>query len=274
MNINGQGIPLLQQLLANEEAEASNLPKPNNGAHHAKRTHGSHHGDHYGLDDKTAGPDLIIKALHRQKTHPFKSKSGGRKRGSAEHPEAATSSSELEELLMLEEERNADKPYPIIRPSPRARDQRGGQQSGADSRLPSRAQIDIAEPSTPGKPAPKLAGPDGKANYSWLEGALHDIRSAAAVSKSSDSLVPQVLKIMSDYLDLPADVANAPRTLKAVRERLLALPHQGAGANLPSARNMPFFMPLLLLNAARPRTGEQRGIGKAVIDSLLRRYSM
>ncbi|HEX7645223.1 MAG TPA: hypothetical protein VF472_23735 [Burkholderiaceae bacterium] len=273
MNINGQGISLLQQLLANEEIEASNLPKQNTA--NAKRPHGSHHhGDQYGLDDKTAGPDLIIKALQRQKAHPFKSKSGGRKRGSIEHPEAATSSSELEELLMMEEERNADKPYPIIRPSPRAKDQRGGQQSGADSRLPSAGTIVTAEPSVPGKPLPKLAGPDGKANYSWLEGALSDIRSAAATSKSSDSLVPQVLKIMSDYLDLPADVANAPRTLKAVRERLLALPHQAAGANLPSARNMPFFMPLLLLNAARPRTGEQRGIGKAVIDSLLRRYSM
>lgn len=273
MNINGQGIPLLQQLLANEEAEASNLPKPNNGAHHARRTHGSHHGDHYGLDDKTAGPDLIIKALHRQKAHPFKSKSGGRKRGSAEHPEAATSSSEIEELLMMEEERNADKPYPIIRASPRARDNQGGQQSGADSRLPSRGPVDIAEPSAPGKPAHKPTGPDHKANYSWLEGAMSDIRAAAATSKSSDSLVPQVLKIMSDYLDLPADAANAPRTLKAVRERLLAIPQHAVGTNLPAARNMPFFMPLLLLNAARPRTGAQRGIGKAVIDSLLRRYA-
>jgi type III secretion regulatory protein HpaA len=288
MRVDRHGVSILQQMLAQEEIEATNLPKLNAGSAAQRAGHKArHHGHRHGIAGEIPEIDIVLEnPLQKARARALSNRLRSRRRGSADSPEACSSASELEELLMLLEEHSNGKTYPVIRASSQKKnDSQGGQlgQSANDRYQDLRHAADAGPPSarqTHRKlddivrtyAARTAAG--GTASYAGLEQAVLDIRTAKSDPQLAVSLTYSVLRVMREYLTLPADAGNAPGTLALVRQRLLGLvPASTPSLNqaAPALRHMHLFLPLLLLNASRPRTPLQRNLAIAKITAILRR---
>ncbi|HWW72739.1 MAG TPA: hypothetical protein VN089_22570, partial [Duganella sp.] len=80
-------------------------------------------------------------------------------------------------------------------------------------------------------------------------------------------LTSSLLRLAQAYLGQcgPSD----PGTLAAVKQRLMALLPPATEQASPALRQLHLFLPVLLLNAARPRTAHQRDMALAKIAVLL-----
>ena len=94
--------------------------------------------------------------------------------------------------------------------------------------------------------------------------ALHALQRAPA---PNPPLASCLLRLAQACLGQPG--ISGPATLAAVRQRLVALMPPVTGASSPALRQLHLFLPVLLLNAARPRTARQRDMALAKIAVLL-----
>jgi type III secretion regulatory protein HpaA len=103
------------------------------------------------------------------------------------------------------------------------------------------------------------------------EEALLDARAAQATAPPTASSTYEALKVMLDFLALPAsDVASQAR-LALVRERLVQAVEKPAQTAPQQQQSANLLLPLLLLNLARRRTDDERARGTAILKSLLDR---
>ncbi|RFP09353.1 hypothetical protein D0T25_24195 [Duganella sp. BJB488] len=282
LRIHSPDTTLMQELQARDAAEAQNLPQLNAGSAAQRAGHRRGHGHATSLphqDEFDANlPTLPPSPLHKARAMQARLRS--RQRRAADQPENATSASELEELLMLQEQHNGSGARPQIRAVASAQSGLGGRHGGRE-----------ADPSTRWTAPRQEAGDDalagplrhllrdyaaaaaGPARYALLETAMLQIRTLHTTpAAASGALSYAVLRLMRAHLARADAAPDGPATLAAVRARLLQLiPQAAAGAATPAQRRLHLFLPLLLLNASRPRTPEQRRMAVAKLDSVLRR---
>lgn len=103
------------------------------------------------------------------------------------------------------------------------------------------------------------------------EQALLDARAAQATAAPTVSSTYEALKVMLDFLALPASEVASQSRLALVRERLVQAVEKPSGSAPQQQQSANLLLPLLLLNLARRRTDDERARGTAILKSLLDR---
>ena len=288
MKVDRQGITSLQQMLAQEDIEATRSAKL--AASNLHRGHQTRHHAYLHGAGEAPETDVVLKNPVEARLRALINRRGARHGRDAESPHAGNSACELDELLMILEEHANGKTYPVIRASSQKKNDR--QDNPAERTTAERYQMlgdaKKAAESTAGHSQVKGDGimrnastamapasacsTGGTASYANLEAALADIRTMKIDPAADIPLTHSVLRAMRDFLAHPALTDTAPATLNAVRDHLIRLVPPGTRASTPGLRQVHFFLPILLLNAARPRTLLQRKLAIAKIAAILRRY--
>jgi hypothetical protein len=286
MKVDRQGITSLQQMLAQEDIEATRSAKLT--ASNLHRGHQTRHHAHLHGAGEAPEADVVLKNPVEARLRALMNRRRTRQGRDAESPHAGSSAGELDELLMILEEHANGKTYPVIRASSQKKNDR--QDTSSEHSAAERHQGLIAAKEAARKsgdhpqvrrdgimrntaviaPAP-ANGMGSAASYADLETALLNIRAIKAGPAGHISLGDSILRVMRDFLAGPAVTDSAPGTLKAVREHLTRLVSPIPGTSDPGLRRMHFFLPILLLNASRPRTLLQRKLAIAKIATILRR---
>lgn len=289
MRVDAGGPSALQLLQAQAEIEASNQPILSAAAA-AQRSLAGRRAGHARLAaaaDAAQQPDVVLTPLHNGPLAALQARLRMRQKRGASNAEANDNASEFEELLLMLESQAKSPWQPAIRASVRKRNDDPGQQPEEQARDPWQRQY-AGQPATHGGPnAAALAtaqrqrtidglvrdfvhrgASTGAGAVAALEGALVDLRALKSDPAQSVPLATAVLRVMREYLSQPASAA--PDKLAAVKQRLLALLPRPTAQASPALRQLHLFLPVLLLNAARPRTSRQRPLAIAKIDVLLK----
>ena len=295
MRIGASGPSELQQLMAQADVEASNRPTMTAAAA-AQRSLAGRRAGHQHLSaaaEAAAQQDLVLKPLTNAHIAALLARLRTRQRRGAPTPEAGDNAGELEELLLMLESQARAQPreLPVIRAGARQQQRRDGQHAWHGPREGWRGD-------DPGATQPKLAGPaartapdatidtvdaigavlrahlapsatsagatDGAYGLEQALLALHSLQRAPA---PHPPLTSSLLRVTQAYLGQPG--AAGANTLAAVKQRLMALLPPPSDRCSPALRQLHLFLPVLLLNAARPRTARQRDLALAKISVLL-----
>jgi len=103
------------------------------------------------------------------------------------------------------------------------------------------------------------------------EQGLLDARAEQATAPPTVSSTYEALKVMLDFLALPASEVGSHARLALVRERLVQAVEKPTGTAPQQQQSANLLLPLLLLNLARRRTDDERARGTAILKSLLDR---
>lgn len=279
MRIGASGPSDLQLLMAQADVEASNRPTMTAAAA-AQRSLAGRRAGHHQLSaaaEEAARPDRVLAPLNNAHIAALLARLRARQKRGAPTPEAADNAGELEELLlMLESQAQAQsQARPVIRPgSGQQRGHAGGHggqsahtpwrhgDQGAAPRQPSLVPSDAIDGLAREQPAPGAAAAAGGDGFERALLALHGLQRGPG---PHPPLTTSLLRLAHAHLNQPGTVG----TLAAVKQRLMALMPPPAQRCSPALRQLHLFLPVLLLNAARPRTTRQRDLALAKIKVLL-----
>ncbi|WP_343732515.1 hypothetical protein [Duganella sp.] len=273
MRVDAGGPSALQLLQAQAEIEASNQPILSAAAAAQRSLAGRRAGHAHwsAAADAAQQPDLVLTPLHHGRLAGLQARLRMRQKRGASNAEANDNASEFEELLLMLETQAQSPWRPMIRASARKQDGDPGQQPGESPRDPWQRQ----HTSAPAPQAPTVLDglvrdfiQRGVAAAGALEGALVDLRALKSDPAHSLPLVTAVMRIMREYLAQPT--TTAPDKLAAVKQRLISLLPPPSAQAAPALRQLHLLLPVLLLNAARPRTSRQRALAIARLDVLLK----
>jgi type III secretion regulatory protein HpaA len=207
----------------------------------------------------------------QEKARKSANRARAKRRRGADSQDGVDESGASEELLqMLEEhlQRNAE----IVM---RAGERRGGEQGNPGSGQQDDDERGMAGEALPGRRSrvsrSSTATGDVSEAHRSAEQALLAARRSQATVRPPASSTYEVLTAMREFLMLPGAAARSSTTLAAVRARLIE------AAGVPSARapvrqhSINLLLPLMLLNLERVRTGDERALAIAKINSLLGR---
>ena len=288
MRIGGSGPSDLQQLMAQAEVEASNRPTMTAAAAAQRSLAGRRAGHHHlsAAAEEAARPDRALAPLNNAHIAALLARLRARQKRGAPTPEASDNAGQLEELLLMLESQARAQPQqrPVIRAGAR---QQQGQADGQawqkprdawrrddqgatthDKAAPSQDDtIDAIGAVLRDHLAPASTRTDPAAGAHALEQALLALHTLQRAPAPNPPLTTSLLRLTQAYLSQPG--ATGPGTLAAVKQRLMALLPPPAGPCSPALRQLHLFLPVLLLNAARPRTARQRDLALAKIGVLL-----
>lgn len=279
MKVDAASPGALQLLQLQAEIEAANRPTPGLAA--AQRNlSGRRAGFGHAAAADAGVPDLVYAPLHHIRLVALQNRLRMRKTRGAAGADAADSASEFEELLlMLESQAQAQTQtqgsgLPQIRVGRRRQERQPDQHAG--ERPPSpwpRAAED--------RHAPALREHQQQAvdrlvrdhvgtvhGSGALDGAMRALHTLQSDPAHAVPLATAVLRITREYLAQPA--ATGADKLADVKHRLLALLPPPSSRAAPALRQLHLLLPVLLLNAQRPRTSRQRALALQKIDVLLR----
>ena len=262
MKVDGAGPSALQLLQAQADIEAANRPTP--GLATAQRNlSGRRAGVGHAAAADAGAPDLVYTPLHHLRLAALQNKLRMRKTRGAAGADAADSASEFEELLlMLESQAQTQTQGPAL-PQIRAGGRRQERQPDQHAGERQQQAVDRLVRDHVGAPHPGAA--HGSASLDGAMRALHALQSDPA---HAVPLATAVLRVTREYLAQPA--AMGAGTLADVKHRLLALLPPPTSRAAPALRQLHLLLPVLLLNAQRPRTSRQRALALAKVDVLLR----
>ena len=279
MKVNGAGPGALQLLQAQAEIEAANRPTPGLAA--AQRNlSGRRAGFGHSAAADAGAPDLVYTPLHHLRLAALQNKLRMRKARGAAGADVADSASEFEELLLMLESQAQTQAQtsslPQIRVGRRRQQHQPDQHAGGHPPSPwPRAAEDRHAP------APALRERQQQAvdrlvrdhvgtvhGSGALDGAMRALHTLQSDPAHAVPLATAVLRITREYLAQPA--ATGADKLADVKNRLLALLPPPSSRAAPALRQLHLLLPVLLLNAQRPRSSRQRALAIAKIDVLLR----
>jgi type III secretion regulatory protein HpaA len=277
MKVDGAGPNALQLLQAQADIEAANRPTPGLAAaqrHLSGRRAGSGHA----AAPDAGAPDLVYAPLHHIRLAALQNKLRMRKARGAAGADAADSASEFEELLLMLESQAQTQAQtsslPQIRVGRRRQEPQPDQHAGGHPPSPwPRAAEDRHAPTLRERQQQAVdrlvRDHVGARNGSGaLDGAMRALHTLQSDPTRAVPLATAVLRITREFLAQPA-AAGADK-LADVRNRLLALLPPPSSRAAPALRQLHLLLPVLLLNAQRPRTSRQRALALAKIDVLLR----
>ena len=295
MRIGASGPSELQQLMAQADVEASNRPTMTAAAA-AQRSLAGRRAGHQHLSaaaEAAAQQDLVLKPLTNAHIAALLARLRTRQKRGAPTPEAGDNAGELEELLLMLESQARAQPreLPVIRAGTRQHQRRDGEHAWHGPREGWRGD-------DPGATQPKPAGPTARRapantidtvdaidavlrahlapsttpvgaadSAHGLEQTLLALHSLQRAPAPHPPLTSSLLRVTQAYLGQPG--AAGANTLAAVKQRLMALLPPPSDTCSPALRQLHLFLPVLLLNAARPRTARQRDLALAKISVLL-----
>jgi type III secretion regulatory protein HpaA len=276
MKIDAAGPSALQLLQAQAEIEAANRPPPGLAA--AQRNlSGRRAGFGHSAAADAGAPDLVYTPLHHLRLAALQNRLRMRKARGAAGADAADSASEFEELLLMLESQAQTQAQasslPQIRVGRRRQQHQPDQHAG--SRPPS-PWPRAAEEQSPALRERQQQAVDrlvrdhvGTVHGSGaLDGAMRALHTLQSDPAHAVPLATAVLRITREFLAQPA--ATGADRLADIRNRLLALLPPPSSRAAPALRQLHLLLPVLLLNAQRPRTSRQRALAIAKIDVLLR----
>ena len=298
MRIGASGPSELQQLMAQADVEASNRPTMTAAAA-AQRSLAGRRAGHQHLSaaaEAAAQQDLVLKPLTNAHIAALLARLRTRQKRGAPTPEAGDNAGELEELLLMLESQARAQPreLPVIRAGARQHQRRDGEHAWHGPREGFRGDDPGATQPKPAGPAARRAPdaivdtvdtvdaigavlrahlassatPAGAADGAHgLEQALLALHSLQRAPAPHPPLTSSLLRVTQAYLGQPG--AAGANTLAAVKQRLMALLPPPSDTCSPALRQLHLFLPVLLLNAARPRTARQRDLALAKISVLL-----
>lgn len=277
MKVDAASPGALQLLQLQAEIEAANRPPP--GLATAQRNlSGRRAGFGHAAAADAGVPDLVYAPLHHIRLVALQNRLRMRKTRGAAGADAADSASEFEELLlMLESQAQAQtqgSALPQIRVGRRRQERQPDQHAG--ERPPSpwpRAAEDRHAPALRERQQQAVdrlvRDHVGTVHGSGaLDGAMRALHTLQSDPAHAVPLATAVLRITREYLAQPA--ATGADKLADVKNRLLALLPPPSSRAAPALRQLHLLLPVLLLNAQRPRTSRQRALALAKIDVLLR----
>jgi type III secretion regulatory protein HpaA len=273
MKVDGAGPGALQLLQAQADIEVANRPVPGLAA--AQRNlSGRRTGlGHAAAAQDAAPPDLVYASLHHTRLAALQNKLRSRKKRGAAGSEANDSASEFEELLLLLEAKAQSQTtsLPQIRVGARRRGDQPDQHAG--ERPPSpwpRAGEGHPQPTLRERQqqAVDRLVRDHVSASGTVDGAMRALHALQRDPAHAVPLATAVLHVTREFLAHPA--ATGAARLADVKTRLLALLPPPTSHAAPALRQLHLLLPVLLLNAQRPRTSRQRALALAKIDVLLR----
>lgn len=284
MRINQSGPSDLQQLMAQADIEASNRPTMTAAAAAQRSLAGRRAGQsQLSAAEEAARPDRVLKPLNNA---PLQARLRASQKRGAAAPVAGGHAGELEELLLMLESQARGQPRerPLIRAGTGRQQGHAGEQAwqrssdpwrrdepatpGADGAAPRRdAPVDPIEALLRGQPAPAAGTADPAADNHAFEQALLALHALQRAPAPHPPLATSLLRLAQACVSQPG--IAGPATLAAVRQRLVALMPPATQSASPALRQLHLFLPVLLLNAARPRTARQRDMALAKIAVLL-----
>ena len=273
MKVDGAGPSALQLLQAQADIEAANRPVPGLAA--AQRNlSGRRTGlGHAATAPDVAGPDLVFAPLHHTRLAALQNKLRSKKKRGAAGSEANDSAGEFEELLLLLEAQAQAQTtsLPQIRVGARRRGQQPDEQADPHPQSPwQRAADDRPQPTLRERQqqAVDRLVRDHVSASGTIDGAMRALHTLQRDPAQAVPLATAVLRITREFLAQPA--ATGAARLADVKTRLLALLPPPTSQAAPALRQLHLLLPILLLNAQRPRTSRQRALALAKIDVLLR----
>ncbi|MBP1204809.1 type III secretion regulatory protein HpaA [Duganella sp. 1411] len=284
----------LQQLMAQADIEASNRPTMTAAAAAQRSLAGRRAGHHHlsAAAEEAARPDRVLAPLNNAHIAALLARLRARNKRGAVTPEANDNAGELEELLLLLESQARAEPQqrPVIRAGARQQQGNAGEQSWQRRHDGWRGDDHAATPAGPrsGRQddsghagaidaidavlrahlAPAATRADPAAGAHGLEQALLALHALQRAPAPNPPLTASLLRLTQAYLG-QGGASSGPGTLAAVKQRLMALLPPATGQSSPALRQLHLFLPVLLLNAARPRTARQRDLALAKIAVLL-----
>jgi type III secretion regulatory protein HpaA len=215
-------------------------------------------------------PDLVYTPLHHIRLAALQNKLRMRKARGAAGADAADSASEFEELLLMLESQaqtqTQGSALPQIRVGRRRQERQPDQHAGGHPPSPwPRAAEERRQQAVDRLVRDHVGAAHGSGALDGAMRALHTLQSDPA---HAVPLATAVLRITREYLAQPA--ATGADKLADVKARLLALLPPPSSRAAPGLRQLHLLLPVLLLNAQRPRTSRQRALALARIDVLLR----
>jgi type III secretion regulatory protein HpaA len=272
MKVDGTGPNALQLLQLQADIEAANRPTPGLAAAH-RNLAGRRAGIGHSASDDAAQQDIVYTPLHHLRLAALQNKLRMRRARGAAGADAADSASEFEELLLLLESQAQTQAQtsalPQIRVGRRRQERQPDQHPDARPQSPWPRAADE-------RPAPTLRERQQQAldrlvrdhAGGTVDGAMRALHTLQSDPAQAVPLATAVLRVTREYLAQPA--ATAPAKLADVKARLLALLPPPSSRAAPSLRQLHLLLPILLLNAQRPRTSRQRALALAKVDVLLR----
>lgn len=280
MKVDGAGPSVLQLLQAQAEIEAANRPVPGLAAAQRNLT-GRRAGFGHSAQADAAPPDLVIAPLHHARLAALQNKLRGRKKRGAAGSEANDSASEFEELLLMLEAQGQTQTsaLPPIRAGGRRQERQPDQHADPHPQSPwPHATADRHAPAPSMRERQQQAvdrlvrdhvGAAGTAGAgAALDGAMRALHVLQSDPAHAVPLATAVLRVTREYLAL-STTTGADR-LADVKTRLLALLPPPSSRAAPALRQLHLLLPVLLLNARRPRNDRQRALAIARVDVLLR----
>jgi len=273
MKVDGAGPSALQLLQAQADIEAAN--RPVQGLAAAQRNlSGRRTGlGHAAAAQDAAPPDLVYAPLHHTRLAALQNKLRSKKKRGAAGSEANDSASEFEELLLLLEAKTQSQTtsLPQIRVGARRRGDQPDRHAG--ERPPSpwpRAGEDLPQATVRERQqqAVDRLVRDHVSTSGTVDGAMRALHALQRDPALAVPLATAVLHVTREFLAHPA--ATGAARLADVKTRLLALLPPPTSHAAPALRQLHLLLPILLLNAQRPRTSRQRALALAKIDVLLR----
>lgn len=261
MKVDGAGPSALQLLQAQADIEAANRPTPGLAA--AQRNlSGRRAGFGHSAAADAAQPDLVYAPLHHIRLAGLQNKLRMRKTRGAAGADAADSASEFEELLLMLESQAQTQAQTTSLPQIRVGRRR---QHQPDQHAGERQQQAVDRLVRDHVGAAHSGAAHGSGTLDGAMRALHTLQSDPA---HAVPLATAVLRVTREYLAQPA--ATGAAKLADVKNRLLALLPPPTSRAAPALRQLHLLLPVLLLNAQRPRTSRQRALALAKVDVLLR----
>lgn len=288
MRITQSGPSELQQLMAQADVEAANRPTMTAAAAAQRSLAGRRAGLHHlsAAAEEAARPDRVLAPLNNAHIAALLARLRTRQKRGAVAPEGGDSAGELEELLLMLESQARAQPQerPVIRAGAGRQQGQAGEQAwqkprdawhrdetGAPDRKGAAPQrdtpVDAIEALLRDHLLPAATRADPAAGAQAFERALLALHALQHAPAPNPPLASCLLRLAQACLSQPG--ISGPATLAAVRQRLVAIMPPVTGASSPSLRQLHLFLPVLLLNAARPRTARQRDMALAKIAVLL-----
>ena len=207
------------------------------------------------------------------KAHKDTNRPRTKRRRGADSQEGVDESGASEELLQMLEEhlrRNAD----LVM---RAGERRGGEEGNSGRGKQDDDERGTASEDLSARAARFSRGSAADADTSVseahrnAEAALLAARRAQAAQPPPASSTYEVLAAMREFLMLSASATRAPASLAAVRTRLIEAAGESTTRAPARQHSINLLLPLMLLNLERVRTGNERALAIARINSLLGR---
>jgi type III secretion regulatory protein HpaA len=210
---------------------------------------------------------------HAHQTQKSANRSRTKRRRGADAQDGIDEAGASEELLMLLTEHLQKASESVMRVGERQSQEHSGSGGGNDdaSGQDDESKLSASRASRKGFLRGVSSETEAEAAKRTAEEALLDARAAQASAPPTVSSTYEALKVMLDFLALPASEVNSQARLALVRERLVKAVEKPTGAAPQQQQSANLLLPLLLLNLARRRTDDERARGTAILKSLLDR---